>query len=201
MTTPADHILEAAEKRLIENAQKGNLDAFDELIRLHQDKIYNLSLRLLGNPEDALDLSQEVFLTCFRKIRTFKGRSSLSTWLYRITLNRAKNLWTKRKRRGTSRTVSLDQPLPTGGEQNVPLQLPSSNPGPDRIAADREILARLFEQLDRLSLEHREILLLRFSDGLSYEEIVELTGYSLGTVKSRLNRARGELRKRMEPFV
>ena len=191
----------AREKSLVEQCKNGDTRAFDQLIRIHQDRIYNLSLHLLGDPEDALDLAQEVFLTLFRKIASFRGDSALSTWLYRITANLAKNFWSRQERKGYSHTISLNETESPDGEKDLPLQIPDSNPGPRQRAAGRELAALLQGQLHKLSFEHRQILLLRFSEGLSYEEMAQILESSIGTVKSRLNRAREELRDLMEPYL
>jgi RNA polymerase sigma-70 factor (ECF subfamily) len=175
--------------------------AFDRLIGIHQDRIYNVALRLLNDPEDALDLSQEVLCTFFRKINSFRGQSSLSTWLYRITVNTAKNMWKTRERKGYSKTFSLNNPANPHEEKSAPLDIPDSNPGPDQKAAGRELVSILEKKLGELSWEHRHILVLRYTEGLSYEEIAEILDSSLGTVKSRLNRARTELKNLMEPYL
>lgn len=190
-----------SEKELIRRCKKGELRAFDELIRLHQDRVYNLALRLLGNNEDALDLAQEVFLTCFRKIRSFRGDAALSTWLYRVTVNRARNFWKRSRRRGDQQKISIDEPLTFQDHDQVPFQLADSNPGPRKLAEGKERLYILQQKMDLLSFEQRQVLILRFSQHLSYEEIARILNCSLGTVKSRLNRARAELRKLMEPFT
>jgi RNA polymerase sigma-70 factor (ECF subfamily) len=191
----------AQEQSLVEQCKNGDTAAFDRLIRIHQDRIYNLALHLLGDPEDALDLAQEVFLTLFRKIDSFRGESALSTWLYRITANLARNFWSRQERKGYSHTISLDETESPDGDKDLPLQIPDSNPGPRNQAAGRELGAILKEQLKSLSFEHRQILIMRFSEGVSYEEMAHILDSSVGTVKSRLNRAREELRKLMEPYL
>ena len=189
-----------SEIELIQRCKKGDREAFDELICLHQDRVYNLALRLLGNNEDALDLAQEVFLTCFRKIGSFRGEAALSTWLYRVTVNRARNFWKRSHRRGDHQKISMDEPVTLQDHDQVPFQLADSNPGPGKIAAGKELLSILEQKLELLTFDQRQVLILRFTEGLSYEEIAGILGCSLGTVKSRLNRARAELRKLMEPF-
>lgn len=177
------------------------MGAFDRLIGIHQDRIYNVALKLMNDPEDALDLSQEVLCTFFRKISSFRGQSSLSTWLYRITVNTAKNMWKSRKRRGYNKTVSLNNPINPHEEDSAPMDIPNSNPGPDKKAAGRELVSILEAKLGELSWEHRHILVLRYTEGLSYEEIAQILDSNLGTIKSRLNRARAELKKLMEPYM
>lgn len=177
------------------------MQAFDRLIGIHQDRIYNVALRLLNDPDDALDLSQEVLCTFFRKINSFRGQSSLSTWLYRITVNNAKNFWKSRERKEYGKTVSLDNPINPDEEKSVSPDIPDSNPGPRHKAEGRELAAILQEKLGDLSWEHRQIIVLRYTEGLSYEEIAEILDSSLGTIKSRLNRARSELKDLMEPYL
>ncbi|MBN1901238.1 sigma-70 family RNA polymerase sigma factor [Candidatus Sumerlaeota bacterium] len=177
------------------------MDAFNRLIGIHQDRVYNVALRLMNDPEDALDISQEALCALFRKIQSFRGDASLSTWLYRITVNTAKNFWKMRERRGYYKTVSLDHPVNPHEEKSSPMEIADSNPGPVQKTAGREMVSILEEKLGELSLEHREILVLRYTEGLSYEEIAEILGDNLGTIKSRLNRARAELKDLMEPYM
>lgn len=185
-----------SEERLISQCQQGNLQAFDQLIRRYQDAVYNLAYRLLGNEDDAQDLAQEVFLTCFRKITTYRGESRFSTWLYRIVVNHVKNIWKYRERRAVKRHESLDVPVREEADER-PCQVADCNPNPRDHAAAREELSILKERLYGLSMEHRQVLLLRYVEGLSYEEIAEVLNCTLGTIKSRISRARGELRKAM----
>ncbi|PKO15182.1 RNA polymerase subunit sigma-24 [candidate division BRC1 bacterium HGW-BRC1-1] len=188
------------EAMLIEQCKEGDRFAFDELISLHQERVLNTAFRLMGNYDEALDLTQEVFLNCFRKISSFKGDSALSTWLYRITVNTAKNRWKYQQSRGMNRTSSLDAPLDSDDEERV-RQFPDSQPTPRKMAADRESMVVLGRQLDGLSEEYREVLVLRYIDEQSYEDIADHLGISLGTVKSRIHRARHELRDRMQDFL
>ncbi len=190
----------SAEALLVERCKAGDTLAFDELISTHQDRVLNTAFRLMGNYEEALDLTQEVFLNCFRKIANFKGDSALSTWLYRITVNTAKNRWKYQQSRGLHRTTSLDAPMEADDEERV-RQYPDTQPTPRKVATDREAMAFLEEHLSRLGGEHREVLVLRYIEELSYEEIADILKLSLGTVKSRIHRARNELREVMEEFL
>jgi len=186
---------------LIAAAQAGDLDAFDSLVRHHQDRVYNHAWRLLGDYDEASDLAQEVFIRVFRKLHLYRGEAAFSTWLYRVTSNLAKNRWKQMERQGRNRTVSLDQPLPHADEDDRPLEQPDSAPSPRQEAEGREELGLLDRELQHLSSEHREILLLRFVENLSYEEIAEVLDANLGTVKSRICRARQELRLRMSKHL
>lgn len=185
---------------LIAAAQAGDLSAFDTLIRRHQDRVYNQAWRLLGDHDEASDLTQEVFIRVFRKIHLYRGDAAFSTWLYRVTHNLAKNRWKQMERKGRGKTVSLDQPR-ADDDDDRPLDKPDASPGPRQQAEGREILGHLERELHGLGYEHREVLVLRFVENLSYEEIADVLGANLGTVKSRICRARQELRRRMEPFL
>ena len=188
------------EAQLIERCKAGDTLAFDELISAHQDRVFNTAFRLMGNYEEALDLTQEVFLNCFRKIANFKGDSALSTWLYRITVNTAKNRWKYQQSRGLNRMTSMDAPMDADDEERVK-QFPDNQPTPRKVATDREAMAYFEKQLEHLNEEHREVLVLRYMDELSYEEIAEILDLSLGTVKSRIHRARNELRDVMGEYL
>lgn len=192
---------ESQEKRLIERCKKGDLDAFDTLIPLHQERIYNLALRLLGNEDDALDLAQDVFCAAFRKISSFRGDSAFSSWLYRITVNLANNFRRKGSSRIQAKGMSLDEPLLPHEKDGPYLQIPDDNPGPRQMAIGHELVDILSKKMQSLPFEFRQILILRFTEGLSYEEIAQTLECNVGTVKSRLFRARAELRKLMEPYL
>ena len=188
------------ERELVRRCQTGDVEAFNRIVRAFQDTVYGLAYRLMGNYDDANDLAQEVFLVCFRKFGQYRGDSRLKTWLYRIVVNLAKNAWQRRERRGYSSTVSLDDP--PGTEDCEPArQIASGAPGPRQTAAARQTHEALWRSLNQLKPEHREALTLRCMEDLSYEEIAQATECSLGTVKSRINRARAELRKLMEDHL
>jgi RNA polymerase sigma-70 factor (ECF subfamily) len=191
---------QSAETALVERCKAGDRLAFDELISTHQERVFNTAFRLMANYDEALDLTQEVFLNCFRKIGSFKGDSALSTWLYRITVNTAKNRWKYQQSRGMNRTQSLDAPLDSDDEERV-RQYPDSQPTPRKVASDREAMEILERNLGHLQAEHREVLVLRYVEERSYEEIADVLRLSIGTVKSRIHRARNELRQLMQDIV
>jgi RNA polymerase sigma-70 factor, ECF subfamily len=151
--------------------------------------VIQLALNLLGDRDEALDLSQEVFLRVFRTIHRFRGQSSLRTWIYRIAVNQARNRHRFWRRRHRADQVSLDQHIASHGE------FPSgSELTPDRLLAQKELGERLQRALDNLPFDQRSAIVLREIDGLSYEEIAFSLGVAVGTVKSRLTRARQALR-------
>jgi len=151
--------------------------------------VIQLAMNMLGDRDEALDLSQEVFLRVFRTIHRFRGQSTLRTWIYRIAVNQARNRHRFWKRRHRADQVSLDQHLADHGD------LPSTTAStPDRVLAQKELAAQLQRALDHLPFDQRIAIVLREVDGLSYEEIAYSLGVAVGTVKSRLTRARQALR-------
>ena len=181
------------EAALIQRCVARDEDACAQLVSEHQRMVYQLSLNLLNDHNEALDLSQEVFLRVFRTIHTFRGHSSLRTWIYRIVVNQARNRQRWWRRRHRSQQVSLDQHIQDHGD------LPETTHGasPDRLLGQKQLAERIRTALDGLPFDQKTALVLRELDGLSYEEI----GYSLeiavGTVKSRLARARENLRAQL----
>jgi len=151
--------------------------------------VLQLAMNLLGDRDEALDLSQEVFLRVFRTIHRFRGQSSLRTWIYRIAVNQARNRHRFWRRRHRADQVSLDQHIAAHGDK-----LPTRDSTPERQLAQKELAAQLQHALDHLPFDQRIAIVLREIDGLSYEEIAFSLGVAVGTVKSRLTRARQALR-------
>jgi RNA polymerase sigma-70 factor (ECF subfamily) len=177
------------EAALVQRCAAGDETAFAELIALHQRMVIQLAVHLLGDQDEALDLSQEVFLKVFRTIHRFGGRSSLRTWIYRIAVNQARNRHRFWRRRHRADQVSLDALMASHGD------FPARNvQQPDRVLAQKELASQLRSALDALPFDQRTAIVLREVDGLSYEEIAYTLGVALGTVKSRLTRARTSLR-------
>ena len=182
--------VDGREAALVRRCAARDEDACSQLVTEHQRMVYQLSLNLLGDHNEALDLSQEVFLRVFRTIHRFRGQSALRTWIYRIAVNQARNRQRWWRRRYKAFQVSLDQHERDHGE------LPSQWTGgsPERVYTQKEAADQLRTALDRLPFEQRTALVLREIDGLSYEEIGYSLGIAVGTVKSRLARAREALR-------
>jgi RNA polymerase sigma-70 factor (ECF subfamily) len=178
------------ELALVQRCASGDEDACTELVGAHQRMVYQLSLHLLGDHNEALDLSQEVFLRVFRTIRSFRGQSALRTWIYRIVINQASNRqrWWRRRRR--AQQVSFEQHVETHGDLPDPRRLDL----PDVVLGQKELASRIQHALDALPFEQRTALVLREIDGLSYEEIAFSLDVAVGTVKSRLARAREHMR-------
>ena len=178
------------DRRLIADTLAGRPAAFGELVRKYQDRVFNLAARILGNPEDAADAAQEAFLHAYQALPNFKGDSEFFTWLYRIAFNAAVSQ--KRKRRPVGR-------LEYGGEGGAaePPDPASIDPPPPAVERQEEV-AVLTAALARLSPDHRAVLVLKDIDGLMYEEIAVVVGVPVGTVRSRIHRARLELRGMLE---
>lgn len=181
--------VDSGEAALIARCTAGDEAACAELVAAHQRMVYGLALTLLGNRDDALDLSQEVFLRVFRTLSRFRGQSALRTWIYRIVVNQARNRqrWWRRRRRAEQ--ISLDEYLQKFGEMEA-----RNETLPDRLLASKETAARIWQALDRLPFDQRTALILREVEGLRYEEIAYSLDVALGTVKSRLTRARQAVR-------
>jgi len=178
------------EAELVQRCANGDDAACGELVAQHQRMVYQLAFHLLGNREEALDLSQEVFLRVFRTVGSFRGQSSLRTWLFRIVVNQARNRQRWWRRRRQSDQVSLDQHVVDHGEPRQP----GDDASPDRVLARKQTARRLWDALDRLPFDQRTAIVLREFDGLSYDEIAFSLDIAVGTVKSRLTRARHALR-------
>lgn len=177
-----------AEAALIARCTSGDQEACAELVTAHQRMVFNLAYHLLGHQDEARDLSQEVFLRVFRTLGSFRGESALRTWIYRIVINQARNRQRGWMRRHRSEQISLDQHVEEAGD------LPSDSRLPDGVLASKEAAARLWQALNRLPFDQRTAMILREVDGLRYEEIAFSLGIAVGTVKSRLTRARQALR-------
>lgn len=175
---------------LVQQCAAGDEAACARLVTDYQRMVFQLALHLLGDAQEAMDLSQEVFLRVFRTLPQFRGQSSLRTWIYRIVLNQASNRQRWWRRRFRSHQVALDEHVENHGE------LPESRSfaSPDRVLQQNETAARVWGALSELPFDQRAAIVLREIDGLSYEEIAESLGIAVGTVKSRLARARLNLR-------
>lgn len=182
----------SSEKALVQKAKAGDRDAFAALVSAYEGKIYNLALRYLGNREDAMDASQEVFLRVFRFLPGFQEESGFSTWIYRIGVNVCKDMLAKRAKRGE---LSLE--LPDEEEDYRTTEVADSRYDPEAIVEQADLRESLAEAIGQLPQQQREMIVLRDIQGLSYEEIGQVLSLESGTVKSRLSRARENLRKKL----
>jgi RNA polymerase sigma-70 factor (ECF subfamily) len=185
----------SADWALVQQCAGGDEVACTRLVTDHQRMVYQLALHLLGDPQEALDLSQEVFLRVFRTLPQFRGQSTLRTWIYRIVVNQASNRRRWWRRRHQAQQVNLDEHARNHGE----LPDVSTSARPDRLLEQQEVAGRVRGALDELPFDQRAAIVLREIDGLSYEEIATTLGVAVGTVKSRLARARQNLRAVLRP--
>ena len=176
------------DKHIVAQARRGDLSAFEELVKRYEKRVYAVALRSSGSPEDAADITQEVFLKAWRSMESFRGDSGFATWLFRITMNLCVDH--ARHKQTQPQTQSLVQ-----GEEDEERPIPDSAPTPEEHLDNSELGRELAAALDEVSDEHRRIVLLRDVSGMSYTEIAEVLEISEGTVKSRLSRARIALRK------
>ena len=174
------------EQELVRAAAGGDTEAFARLVRTYENKIYSLAFRMCGSADDASDIAQEAFLAAWRGLPSFRGDSGFATWLYRLTSNVAIDyLRRQKKQRGD---MSLD-------DEELGLDAVDTGPGPQDAAERTEVRSVVAAGLQELREGHRQVLVLREIQGLSYEEIADVLEVEMGTVKSRISRARSALRK------
>jgi len=176
------------ESRLVARSRQGDLQAFNSLVEMYQGITYNLCLRLLGSPEAAEDATQEAFLSAFRHIADFRG-GSFRSWLLRIAANAATDELRRRRRRPQ---IPLES-APDG--EGPAYQVADSSPGPEAVALRREVIRQVEAGLLTLPGDQRLAVVLSDVQGLSYDEVAQVTGATLGTVKSRISRGRERLRR------
>ncbi|MCS7466240.1 sigma-70 family RNA polymerase sigma factor [Stieleria sp. ICT_E10.1] len=179
---------EFEESELIDRALAGDRSAFAELVRQNQDRLFASMLQVTGSPEEAEEASQEAFIRAFVKLDTFQRNSQFFTWVYRIAFNSALTLRRKKKAR-----VSLDQLREDNG-----MEMGGDDEGVDEPMLRDERVSLVRRAIDTLTEEHRKILVLREMDEFAYEEIAEILEISIGTVRSRLSRARRQLKLAIE---
>jgi RNA polymerase sigma-70 factor (ECF subfamily) len=196
-TQVADSAAVDPEAAAVERFQAGDEAAFEELVSRREAEVYRLARRMLGDEEDALEATQDAFLRAYRALPRFRGDAAFRTWLFGIAINVCRSRLASRDTRNRRRTIPLDAGDP--GDGDAALVLPAApGPDPERAAHGAELGKALERALAGLSPEHREILLLREMQGLEYEELAATLACAVGTVKSRLARARGALRTAME---
>lgn len=172
------------EQQLVEKASSGDKRAFEELFRLYEQKIYNFALRWTGDPDDALDASQEIFLRVYKYLPGFKKQSAFSTWIYRIAVNVCHDIYISKK----NEILSLD------GEEGYRESVPDIRYSPENEFERRVVREILKEGILSLDEKQKAIIIMRDLEGLSYEKIAEILDLNSGTVKSRISRAREKLR-------
>jgi RNA polymerase sigma-70 factor (ECF subfamily) len=179
------------DQEIVAQSRDGDREAFAKLVQKYQSRVLTLAARILDNRSEAEDVAQDIFVKVFQSLHEFRGASRFSTWLYRITVNHCLNYIRRRTRQ--------QQTLVTAEPEDWRRESPTSNP--HRMLEQKERWALVQAKLQMLSPEYRAILLLRDFEGLSYEEIADVLQLEGGTVKSRLHRARMELKALLEPYL
>lgn len=174
---------------------------FDALVEKNEKRLFNAVYRMINDYEEAADITQETFVNAFRHFDHFRGDSQVFTWLYQIARNLCINRIRQQERHRSIRTESLHQIAGNQDSLNVTRDIPDSSSAPHQLLEDQELQQRILAAVNALPTDYREIVLLREYQQLSYNEIVDVTGLSLENVKTRLSRARGMLRKKLEPYL
>ncbi|MGE5674420.1 MAG: RNA polymerase sigma factor [Mycobacterium leprae] len=178
---------------LVERAKRGDVQAFEQLIGQYERKVFNIAYRLTGNHEDASDVAQEAFIRAYSSLPDFRGDSSFQTWLMRIVNNACLDELRKRRRQ---RMTSLDEPLAVDdGEMERQLAIANPQDGPEQALERVEVQRVVQESISLLDDEYRIVVIMRDIEGYSYNEIADALAINIGTVKSRLNRARHALKE------
>ena len=187
----------AFDQVLVARFKQGDQAAFDEMVSRYWDRIYSMVHQLLRNQQDAEEVTQDAFIRAHRGLVNFRGDSAFSTWLYQIATNLARTrywYWWRRKR---DRSISFDAPVSQDNETTLAEIIPAEVESPESEATTQELLDNIAAGMEKLGAKHREILVLRNVKNLSYEEIATILGISVGTVKSRIARARESLRAKL----
>jgi RNA polymerase sigma-70 factor (ECF subfamily) len=197
--TSGQSALSAEEAMFVMRLQANEDAAYDELVRTYSASIFHVAYRMLGDTAEASDIVQEIFLKVFRNIGGFKGEAALRTWVFRIAFSEILNRLRWWKRRHRFATVSLDEaPSDLGVSSRI---IAGSSPTPEQALQSKEEEGAIQLALGKLSREHRSIVVLRDIEGFSYNEIADVLGVSVGTVKSRLARARADLKKSLMRYL
>ena len=173
---------------------------FDGLVDKYEKPIYNLAYRLLGDADEAADLTQETFVAAYKSFAEFRGESAVYTWLYRIAVNRCKNAFKEKDRRGRYEAPSLDDTLDYGPATDR-ADFPVRSDTPEEQLQRKELKERIEKAIRALPLDYRIVAVLRDLQGLSYQEIAEAADLSVDVVRTRLARARGMLRQKLEAYL
>lgn len=187
---------------LVEQCRRGNSLAMERLILKYQNRIYNIILKMCANADDAAELTQDTFVKIIESIDSFQGKSSFYTWAFRIAVNLTLNYCTRNAKFGTQSFDSSDDESIAQGKERLREILADANlPDPGTVAENRELCEIITRVLMMLDDEQRAVVLLRDVEGMNYAQIAEVLNVELGTVKSRISRARGRLKEIMETIL
>jgi RNA polymerase sigma-70 factor (ECF subfamily) len=188
---------ELSDSELIALVRNGNIDAWDALMARYSSRAFQIAYNILGNRDDSEEVTQDAFVRIYRALDNFRGDAEFSTWMYRIVVNQARNKYRWNKRRGAQLNVSIDREIEIDDASTVTLTIPDHRKTPDKEVIFREWEGEIAREMFNLPAVNREALILRNVKHMSYEQIAEVLGCKVGTVKSRIARAREELRKRL----
>lgn len=180
-------------------ALPGGFSSFDELVARYEKPVFNIAYRMLGNYDEAADVTQETFINAYRNLHRFRGESNVFTWLYQIAVNLCRNRLRKRGRQERREAVSLDAASEDPDGKSAK-EIPDLSAAPHTVVERNELREKIVAAIEALPPDYREVIVLREFQGLSYNEIVAVTGISLDNVKTRLSRARAMLRHRVGPY-
>jgi RNA polymerase sigma-70 factor (ECF subfamily) len=186
---------------LIKGYQSGDKEAFDKLVLENMKKVFNLCYRFVGNYEEANDCAQETFIKVYRSLGKFRFQSAFSTWLYRIAVNTCKNHLKSARYRNLRKTVSINGSMNSNEGETYKIEIEDDTLSPSDVLDRKEKSEQIQSAIDSLSKEHKEVVVLCDVEGLSYEKIAEITGEKLGTIKSKLARAREKLREELKGII
>jgi RNA polymerase sigma-70 factor (ECF subfamily) len=192
---------ELEDVRLISAFLSGEKEAFDKLVLKYKDRVFNSCYRLLGDYEEANDCAQEVFVKVYRALKNFRSESRFSTWLYRIAANASKNRLASSEYRHARRAARIDDPRDDEDRASLVAEIRDDSLSPLRMLEEEEKERLIQSAINSLPEEQRMVVVLRCVEGLSYEEVAKVTGHNIGTVKSKLARARERLRARLKGMV
>ncbi len=187
----------ASDHELLDRCRAGDEEAFDDLVRRHQQRAFNIAFQFLRDREDATEVAQDAFVRIYRSVDNFRGECEFTTWLHQIVVNLARNKYRWWKRRGRQSSVSLDSPVEMA-DGEAPIQIAASGDAPDVETVKAEFVELLSRRMEELPCKLREVLVFRNVENLSYEQIAVVLDCSIGTVKSRIARAREALRESMQ---
>lgn len=183
---------------LARRAREGDLSAFEQLFNKHQKRVYNIALQMLGDESEAADITQEAFVKVYRSLSKLNSDAAFVTWLKTITINLCRDILRKR---GNTKVSSLDEPKTADDGSEIAFDVPDSTNDPEKKLQSALVEGAVRSAISRLAPYYREVVVMACIDGMSIDEIAKVLGSPAGTIKSRLSRARTELKRHLAPYV
>ena len=192
----SDNKDQLSDAEIVRRFKAGEHHLFDILVQRYSNKAYQIAYGVLGHREDSEEVAQDVFIRIYKALPKFRGDSEFTTWMYRIAMNLARNKYRYNKSRGAKRKISMQQTIGDDDKRTL-IQIPEKRLSPDDQVGLDEYQQNIMREIDNLPPLYRDALVLRNIDEMSYEKIADVLDCKLGTIKSRIARAREELRKRL----